>query len=205
MASINQQDLNVRLQLAGCKYSDLAQRFNKDLLYGRKCVTENRTDLMLLNVYLEMLECYKVDIPEVESVSVFQITTLTVGFTLEILVNGEVLIPEYTSPTTNRNLTMSLMVDYINANQSVYTASLDTTNDLYKVVLTGPCTGGTVTYKTSAAKGEIVLSTEDLTGGVCEVTYDNCLTEDELLVVFDKISDLTSLCFKPLGFTYTEN
>lgn len=202
---ISQQDLNVRLQLAGCKYSDLAQRFNKDLLYGRKCVTENRTDLMLLNVYLEMLECYKVGIPEVESVGYFQITTLSIGYTLEIFVNGVSITGVQTSVTTNRNTTMTALVTIINNYQSVYTASLDTTSDLYIVTLTGPCTGGIITYETSAQKEEITLKTQNLTDGVCEVTYDNCLTEDELLVVFDKISDLTSLCFKPLGFTYTEN
>ena len=202
---VSQQDLDVRLQLAGCKYSDLAQRFNKDLLYGRKCVTENRTDLMLLNVYLEMLECYKVGIPEVESLGYFQITTLSIGYTLEIFVNGVSITGVQTSVSTNRNTTMTALVTIINNYQSVYTASLDTTSDLYIVTLTGPCTGGIITYETSAQKEEITLKTKNLTDGVCEVTYDNCLTEDELLVVFDKISDLTSLCFQPLGFTYTEN
>lgn len=202
---VSQQDLGVRLQLAGCKFSELAQRFNKDLLYGRKCVTENRTDLMLLNVYLEMLECYKVGIPEVESVGSFQITTLSIGYTLEIFVNGVSITGIQTSVTINRNTTMHALVAIINSYQSVYTASIDETGDLHSVILTGPCTGGIVTYETNATKGEIVVSTTDLEGGVCEVTYNNCLTEDELLVVFDKISDLTSLCFQPLGFTYTEN
>jgi len=202
---ITQTDLITRLQLSGCKFSELAQRFNKDLLYGRKCVTENRTDLMLLNVYLEMLECYKVGIPEVESVGSFQITTLSIGYTLEIFVNGVSITGIQTSVTTNRNTTMHALVAIINSYQSVYTASIDTTSDLYSVILTGPCTGGVVTYETSANKGQIILTTENLKGGVCEVIYDNCLTEDELLVVFDKISDLTSLCFQPLGFTYTQN
>lgn len=202
---ISQQDLLVRLQLAGCKYSDLAQRFNKDLLYGRKCVTENRTDLFLLNVYLEMLECYKTATAEVQSSGYFQVTTSTAGFTLEIFIDGVSItgLQNITSP--NRNTVMTAAVSIINSYQDVYTASLDTTSDLYKVVITGPCTGGTITYETDATKGEIVLGIENLTGGVCEVTYDNCLTEDELLTVFDKISDLTSLCFQPLGFTYTEN
>lgn len=202
---MNQTDLNVRLQLAGCKFSDLAQRFNKDLLYGRKCVTENRTDLMLLNIYLEMLECYKVGIPEVESVGSFQITTLTIGFTLEIFVDGVSITGLQTSVITNRNTTMTALVNIINTYQSTYTASLDTTNDLYTVVLRGPCTGGVVTYTTDATKGEIVLSTEDLANGVCETEYNNCLTEEELSTIIDKISTLTGLCFQPYGFTYSES
>lgn len=202
---ISQQDLDVRLQLSGCKFSDLAQRFNKDLIYGRKCVTENRTDLMLLNVYLEMLECYKVGIPEVQSVGNFQITTLTVGFTLDIFINGVSITGVQTSVSTNRNTTMHALVDIINNYQSTYIAVINQTGDLHSVDLYGPCIGGTITYTTNATGGEIELSTTDLTGGVCAVEYDNCLTEEELEVVFDKISDLTTLCFKPLGFTYEEN
>lgn len=202
---ISQIDLTTRLQLSGCKFSDLAQRFNKDLLYGRKCVTENRTDLMLLNVYLEMLECYKVGIPEVRSHGNFQITTLTVGFTLEIFIDGVSITGVQTSVSTNRNTTMHALVGIINNYQSTYTAVINETGDLYSVDIYGPCAGGELTYTTNATGGEIELSITDLKNGVCAVEYDNCLTEEELLVVFDKISDLTNICFQPIGFTYTEN
>ena len=97
MSSITQQDINVRLQLSGCAFSDLALRFNNDLRYGRKCVTKNRIDLMLLNIYIEMLECYNID------------------------------------------------------------------------------------------------------------STSNCLTEDEIQLVIEKISTLTGVCFMPIGFTYTAN
>lgn len=30
----------------------------------------------------------------------------------------------------------------------------------------------------------------------------NCVTEDELKSIFDKVSTLTKICFKPYGFTY---
>lgn len=202
---ISQQDLDVRLQLSGCKFSELAQRFNRDLLYGRKCVTENRTDLMLLNVYLEMLECYKVGIPEVQSHGNFQITVLEIGYTLEIFINGISITGVQTSTTTNRNSTMHALVDIINNYQSTYTAVINETGDLHSVDLYGPCEGGILTYTTDSLDDGIELSVTDLEGGVCAIEYDNCLTEKELEVVFDKISDLTTLCFKPLGFTYEEN
>jgi len=32
---------------------------------------------------------------------------------------------------------------------------------------------------------------------------NNCITEDELKIIFDKISKLTNICFKPFGFSYT--
>lgn len=38
-----------------------------------------------------------------------------------------------------------------------------------------------------------------------DLTSDNnCITEDELTSLFDKISTLTKLCFKPYGFSYKE-
>jgi len=32
---------------------------------------------------------------------------------------------------------------------------------------------------------------------------NNCLTEDQANLLFDKISQLTKVCFQPLGFNYT--
>lgn len=37
-----------------------------------------------------------------------------------------------------------------------------------------------------------------------ELANDNsCFTDDEIKVIFDNISLLTGVCFKPLGYTYT--
>lgn len=32
----------------------------------------------------------------------------------------------------------------------------------------------------------------------------NCITQDQLIVMFDKISEITNICFKPFNFTYTQ-
>jgi len=61
MATTNSTDLLVRLQLAGCKYGDLALEYVNDLKFGRKCATKHQWELFLLNVYLEILECHEID------------------------------------------------------------------------------------------------------------------------------------------------
>ncbi len=203
--SISQQDLDVRLQLTGCKYGELANRYANDLKYGKKCANTNGRNLALLNAYLELMGCYNVSVPETLSEGSFQITTLTVGFTLEIFIDGVSITGVQTSISTNRNTTMHALVGIINNYQSTYTAVINETEDLHSVDLYGPCEGGLLTYETNSEDSAIVLSTTDLENGVCEVEYVNCLTENELLVVFDKISDLTNICFQPIGFTYTEN
>lgn len=202
--SISQQDLDVRLQLTGCKYGELANRYANDLKYGKKCANTNGRNLALLNAYLELMGCYNVSVPETLSEGSFQITTLTVGFTLEIFIDGVSITGVQTSISTNRNTTMHTLVGIINNYQSTYTAVINETGDLHSVDIYGPCTGGELTYTTNATGGEIELSTTNLTGGVCTVEYDNCLTEDQMNTMFDSISKLTKICFQPLGYTYTE-
>lgn len=92
---MTQQDLDVRLQLIGQKYSGLANIFANDLKWGRKNAKHEWKELILLDVYISILENYDIN------------------------------------------------------------------------------------------------------------SSSNCFTEDELLLIFDKISKLTKICFKPLGFTYS--
>ena len=43
-------------------------------------------------------------------------------------------------------------------------------------------------------------------GGVCASTtvYKNCITEEQLALMLDKISKLINICFQPYDFTYTD-
>lgn len=58
--SLNQTDLSVRLQLLGCKYSELANTYADNLKYGQKCANSNLKNLLLLNSLIEILECYTI-------------------------------------------------------------------------------------------------------------------------------------------------
>lgn len=204
---ISQQDLDVRLQLAGCKFSDLAQRFNKDLLYGRKCVTENRTDLMLLNVYLEMLECVKI-VETVYPTTSFRVSKNTFpGWQAYFTSNGVVISDTVTLTgvdATDAELLADSIVDYGAEGWSSEYRFVHPVGEY--VDITGPCETPELYINVIISGVTTTVLVPWVTEGVCGgYSEDNCLTEEELLVVFDKISDLTSLCFQPLGFTYTEN
>lgn len=55
---MNSTDLLVRLQLMGCKYGELLNDYVNGLKYGKKNLTCLKWKLLLLNVYIEIVECY---------------------------------------------------------------------------------------------------------------------------------------------------
>ena len=60
MATLSQQDLDVRLQLIGCEYGTLTTTFANNLKWGRKCAKKDWKNLILLSVYISLLEDYHV-------------------------------------------------------------------------------------------------------------------------------------------------
>ena len=46
---------------------------------------------------------------------------------------------------------------------------------------------------------DAVVTVTGLTG-TCLI--DNCITEDDLISMFDYISKKTGICFQPMGFSY---
>ena len=59
MLYLNQNDINVRLQLACCKYAELANAYANNLKYGIKTCKDNINKLLLINGYIEILKKYK--------------------------------------------------------------------------------------------------------------------------------------------------
>jgi len=55
------QDLLVRLQLIGQKYSNLTNTFVNDLKWGKKCAKTEWKQLILLSVYISLLEDYNIE------------------------------------------------------------------------------------------------------------------------------------------------
>lgn len=195
MADLNQTDIDVRLQLTGCEFSELANTFANDLKYGRKCATTNQRNLLLLNAYIELIECLNVETLAVGSVF---IQSLVLNDVTDLLINGVSIIGgPYTVISTNTNLTMSALTNYINTNTS-YTAVYN--GGKLAINITGTCENFTITATTTK---ESVITTENGTGGIC--TTNNCITEIELQGVMDNISKLTKICFQPIGFEYTPN
>jgi hypothetical protein len=205
--SISQQDINVRLQLTGCAYSKLANEFANNLKYGRKCSIDNEKTLLLLNAYIELIECYKLDSIEIKSIGYYNVETVFVSLfdTYEayidgVLMAGPLSILDYTE--------LAVFIDTFNTNASIYfpgysVAYVPSALKTIELAFSGPCSGGSVTMVHNLESGSETTVVE-LTGGVCKgFKYNNCISETQLLNMFDNISKITGICFQPIGFAYT--
>jgi hypothetical protein len=211
--SISQQDLTVRLQLTGCAYSKLANEFADNLKYGRKCAIDNEKTLLLLNAYIELIECYKLDttIVSTNTTASFNIADYMDGgaallSTVQFVFDGVVVGGAY---AVLSELDLLHIVDQLNLLQSDYVVAL-TGSGIFKPTIftfTGSCST-TIPISVILSYGErSELLPLTLTLGECESggikKYNNCISEVQLLSIFDKISKITGVCFQPLGFTYT--
>jgi len=203
MDYISQQDLDVRMQLTGCKFGQLTNEFADNLKYGRKCIVENQRNLVLLNAYLELLECYKVALIIEEQLSTGSITlSYDISATISISI-GDLLI---TSPMPIDNSEeINDIVNLFNTNQSEIVVSSDNENNYFTLNFSGPCTDSVIDILYSDGE-ESTTYTVNVEGGICaSVTeYKNCITEEQIALMLDKISKLINICFQPYDFTYTD-
>lgn len=206
--SISQQDLTVRLQLASCAYSELANSFANNLKYGRKCSIDNEKTLLLLNAYIELIECYKLNVAAVNNVNSSVLINLGYSPTSTILIgiNGTAITPNL--PIVNY-ANVEYIANLFNSLQSeiVLTATDRSTffDQIFELSFSGPCNGSSVNvlYSSGEVSRDFVLLLEN---GICaspEIKYNNCISEEQLLSIFDRISKITGVCFQPIGFTYT--
>ena len=205
MDYISQQDLDVRLQLTGCKFSQLTNEFADNLKYGRKCIVENQRNLVLLNAYLELLECYKVALiieEQLSSGSIIFDYSVVETTTISISIDGVLITPPM---PINNSAKVDDIVNLFNDSQSEIVASSDNGNNNFTLNFSGPCTNATVDVLYTTIKDSITYPV-NITGGVCAVNkiYKNCITEEQLALMLDKISKLINICFQPYDFTYTD-
>jgi hypothetical protein len=202
--SISQQDLDVRLQLTGCKYGELANRYANDLKYGKKCATTNGRDLALLNAYIEIMECYNTDEARIRPYYEYNFSrkgAFPAGVTVIILAGGVPIMDPIVTIGDAYTDTV-LIVDAINAyNDENFTAYFEYIHpNTYKFSLYGPCSNPNL----QASANGVVTDVEWASLGACVGLDNNCFTEDQLKTILDSISKLTKICFQPFDFTYTE-
>jgi len=202
MDYISQQDLDVRMQLTGCKFGQLTNEFADNLKYGRKCIVENQRNLVLLNAYLELLECYKVALIIEEQPSTGAITFSFAAASISISINGVEITPLL---MIEDSYDVEYIVSEFNLNQSEIVASLNSQENEFTLNFTGPCTDSVIDILYDNAK-ESTTYTVDVKNGVCASTtvYKNCITEEQIALMLDKISKLINICFQPYDFTYTD-
>lgn len=97
------------------------------------------------------------------------------------------------------------IVNLFNTNQSEIVVSSDNENNDFTLNFTGPCTNSVIDILYDDGK-ESTTYTVNVEGGVCASTtvYKNCITEEQLALMLDKISKLINICFQPYDFTYTD-
>jgi len=61
MATVSSLDLEVRLQIAGQKYSEILSKYVDSLRYGKKSFKSFENKLQLLGIYIELLQDFVVD------------------------------------------------------------------------------------------------------------------------------------------------
>ena len=202
MDYISQQDLDVRMQLTGCKFGQLTNEFADNLKYGRKCIVENQRNLVLLNAYLELLECYKVALIIKEQLSTGSISFNFAAASISILINEVEITPLL---MIEDYYDVEYIVSQFNLNQSEIVASSNNGSGDFTLNFTGQCTDSVINILYNDDK-ESATYTVNVTGGVCASTtvYKNCITEEQLALMLDKISKLINICFQPYDFTYTD-
>ena len=204
MDYISQQDLDVRMQLTGCKFGQLTNEFADNLKYGRKCIVENQRNLVLLNAYLELLECYKVALIIEEQLS----SGLSIKFSynlggiISISIGGVLITPPMPIESEEE---VNFIVDLFNSSQSEVVVVQIEGGTSFQLSFTGPCTNSIVDILYTDKRTSTTYPVEVI-GGVCASTtiYNNCITEEQLALMLDKISKLINICFQPYDFTYTD-
>lgn len=201
--NINQVDLIVRLQLAGCKYSELANTYANNLKYGMKCSKKNLQNLFLLNSLLEILECYTIiyDKPGLIYQEVNQ-GGLSPGDIVNILANGITISGDIDITDFGMSEQVTQIVEAINSYQSDFVASSESTDRKeFAIKLLTPCTNPDVSITIDDGNTVVEIPIEYQTLGECNIDH-NCFTEEQLLSIIDNIAALVKLCFQPIGFNY---
>lgn len=207
MTNLNQIDLNVRLQLLGCKYSELANIYANNLKYGLKCAPSNLSKLLLLNAIIEILECYRLPYDKAGVVEFNVPNSVQVGWNIELTSNGTSISGLVVTASSNANTVAAQLVAAINTYQAtVIDSGIVATVEgdgkrLRTVRLATPCTNPEIigSLDTGVILSETIL--DYLIEGECDIDR-NCFTEEEIQALIDTAAKLAKQCFQPIGFNY---
>lgn len=215
MSTITQNDLLVRLQLGGCCAADKLSKIVDQLLYGGCCLEELFHEASQLLMYLEILECYKFPTPETRATASLDTTAWTLtgsgSFTLQFFTNDSFSVT--LSGQTNIDTALTSIMNTINSGISGYNATY--ISKIFKVIAPkgrGKIPNGTLQFLFGASGSIFVNITPTniatFNGGIDGQTLDdvhNCITDDKIINIFERIGQICNICFEPLGFTYNTN
>ena len=219
MATTSKQDIEVRLQLSTCCAGRKASKLAKQLLHGSDCLEQSFREFSLLSNYIEILKCYKTPLDAIPAYINYNAngwsggTNFNLIFTFNFLigVSNQVVVTGQTSIDG----ALTAMAAAINTANGETIAEYDEEHNILTIEYpTAGIIGNGKLLSAITASGvgvpTITPTTATFAGGVAEVTAEdvedlNCVTEDQLQIIFENISKICNICFKPLGFTYYES
>ncbi len=192
---ISQNSLDIRLQKLICCIGTLGGKIADNLSIG-SCYTEKLEKLKILIGYLEALECYSISDEDILATGTIKLISIpTSGVEINILVNGISISGIFTTTATGINSQSNALVNQINSYQSTYVATY--TLGSQTITLTGLCTNDTISLTTSDEK--LTYTVIGFSGGYCSI---NCLTEDQVLEMFERVSKYCEICFPSAEYNF---
>lgn len=208
--ALSQQDLDVRLQKIGCCAGAQAKLLAQYYMYGSECKEEQLQKLTILNAYLDILSCYKVqattDTNWVYTIDVTGVKLLPSGSQIDIFIGGE-LITSYITRTTEYCNEVSALNDAILTNPDVISATGICALSGSTITITVPCDMTPAYVKTYYNDGDVDYTSYfpvyvQQEGKCITGDEDNCVTEEQVEVILENIAIMCKECFKPNGFAY---
>lgn len=185
--AISQENMDIRLQRLICCIGNLAGDIANSISIGG-CYTEKLFKLKILIGYLEALECYSINDEEILASGTIQLNSIvSSGLDIEVFVNGINISGTYTTISTNAANNTRLLGEQINSYQNTYLTTYDSVTRT--LTITGKCSNDIITINSDDG---ITSTITGLSGGVCST---NCITEDQVLDMFEKVSNYCNICF----------
>lgn len=197
MANITQDSLDIRLQKLICCIGTLGGEIQGMIAVGNDCYKEKLRNLKTLVGYLEALECYSLE-ENTLATGYVQIFGSTTAGSIEIFINGVSISGVYNMTNSTAAVEMQNLTAQINDYQTSYVASYNSASA--RIDITGGCHETQVLSIEELNKTAWSSGAVGLTGGIC---VDNCLTETQVLTIFDKVSKYCDICFPSAEYNFT--
>lgn len=196
--AITQDSINIRLQKLICCIGTLGGEIQGMIAVGNECYKEKLKHLKILVGYLDALKCYNVT-EETNAVATFTFLGDPGSGTgsIEFFVNGVSISGIYNVTTGTLLQNNQWLADQINNYSTDYIAEV--VDGIINI--TGDCHNHTLDFTDTNRTGWGTMST-NFTGGNC---IDNCLTETQVLAMFDKVSEYCDICFPNAEYNFTNS
>lgn len=207
---LSQQDLDVRLQKIGCCTGAQAKQLAQYYMYGSECNEEQLQKLTILNAYLDILTCYKVqtttDTNWAYQFDLINIKELPIGSVIQIFIGGN-LVAQTITRDSNTCEILNALNNALLGNEDVISSLVNCGGSVATITTIVPCSM-TPAYARAyyEVEGEVYYYQYPVyiaqEGKCITGDKDNCITEEQIEVILENIAIMCKDCFKPNGFAY---